>query len=116
MLNDIEKKNPFSVPENYFQNFNSEIMDKLPEKEVQQKKIVPLWRSITKWTAAAAVVTGIAFIGVNFLDSRKSDDTITANATSTPEDSTNNMESDYYQFLEDEAIRIAYNDDFLDSF
>lgn len=113
MLNNIEKKNPFRVPENYFQDFNNEIMDKLPEKKVQ-KKIVPLWKPITKWVAAAAVVAGIAVLGTNYIDnhSPNTNNFSTENATST-DDKSVSIQNDYYQFLEDDATLLVYRDDVL---
>jgi len=59
-LNNSDKKaNPFKVPENYFENFKTEMMDKLPEKK--QIKTVPLWRKVLPWTAVAAVFSGIMY-------------------------------------------------------
>lgn len=116
MLDNKEKKNPFSVPENYFQNFNNEIMNKLPEREGARKKIVPLWKPVTKWVAVAAVVTGIAFVGVNHMDMKSGSPVSTimqaeSNATSTG-DSEEAIENDYYLYLEEEATRLAYRDSF----
>ncbi|MDU1903938.1 MAG: hypothetical protein E6772_04070 [Dysgonomonas sp.] len=111
MLDNTNKKNPFSVPENYFQNFNSEIMNMLPEKQVDnKKKIVPLWKSVTKWGAAAAVVAGLALFGVNYMnnESKKSTDPILAD-----DQNENAIENEYYEFLESEAIRVAYSDTFF---
>lgn len=112
MLDNTNKKNPFSVPENYFQNFNSEIMNSLPEKEKKdnEKKIIPLWKSVTKWGAAAAVVAGLALFGVNYM---KSDSQSTGEAVYANEQGTNSVDNEYYEFLEDEAIRIAYHDAFF---
>lgn len=59
-LNNSDKKvNPFKVPENYFENFKMDMMDKLPEK--RQTKTIPLWRKVLPWTAVAAVFSGIMY-------------------------------------------------------
>lgn len=110
MLNNIEKNNPFKVPENYFQNFNEEIMNKLPEKKVQ-KKIVPLWRSAGKWIAAAAVVTGIAILGTNYMDNHSPDiNKFSTEGTVNTNENLTSVENDYYQFLEDDATQLVYRD------
>lgn len=110
MLNNIEKNNPFRVPENYFQNFNEEIMNKLPEKKVQ-KKIVPLWRSAGKWVAAAAVVAGIAVLGTNYIENHSPDiNSFSTESTIGTDDHLVSLENDYYQFLEDDATQLAYRD------
>jgi len=109
MLDNKNKKNPFSVPENYFQNFNAEIMNNLPEKEVNKKKIVPLWKTISRWTAVAAAITGLAFVGMHYMDSNTHQpiDTVDSNYAS---DDTETLENDYYLFLEEDATRMAYRD------
>lgn len=112
MLNNMDKNTPFRVPENYFQNFNAEIMSKLPEKE-KRNKTIPLWRSITKWSAAAAVVIGVAAVGLSQLNERNNNAT---NNTSTEVLSNSeqlaSIQNDYYLFLEDEATQMIYKDSF----
>lgn len=110
MLNNKEKNNPFRVPENYFQNFNEEIMNKLPEKR-EQKKIVPLWKSVGKWVAAAAVVTGIAVLGTNYIENHSPDiNNFSKENSIAADDNLASRENDYYQFLEDDATQYAYRD------
>lgn len=107
MINNKDNKNPFGVPENYFQSFNMEIMDKLPEKEAP-RKVIPLWKTISKWSAAAAIVAGIATFGINYMESNLSQTTNTqANKEGSP-----SIESEYYNFLEQEATQLAYIDSF----
>jgi hypothetical protein len=111
MLENKYNKNPFNVPENYFRDFNSGIMDNLPEKKPIQsgkRKVVPLWKSISKWAAAAAVVSGMAFLGTRYIDDTRqnSPNNIQRNTLVSDE----NIANDYYQFLEEEATRVAYRD------
>lgn len=108
MLNNIDKKNPFKTPENYFANFNTEIMDKLPEINNQVKK-VPLWRSITKWSAAAAILAAVSLVGFNYIESAESQ-----KKASEQKENTASVENDYYQFIEDEATLLAYKDSFYE--
>lgn len=111
MLNDNDKRNPFRVPENYFENFNLEIMDKLPEKAPSVKK-VPLWRSITTWSAAAAVFVAVSLVGINYLESNNSHPTTIESGSTT--DTTASLENDYYDFIEEEATLLAYKDSFYE--
>ena len=56
----IGKKNPFTVPENYFENFTQELMDKLPTKEaVLQTEAPTLWQRVKPWLYMAAMFCGI---------------------------------------------------------
>lgn len=110
MLNNIEKNNPFRVPENYFRNFNEEIMNKLPEK-MECKKTVPLWKAVSKWVAAAAVVTGIALLGTNYMENHSSDiNNLSKENSVMTNDNLVSRENDYYQFLEDDATLLVYRD------
>ena len=36
-------ENPFTVPEGYFANFTEQLMDKLPEREIQPAPQLTLW-------------------------------------------------------------------------
>lgn len=60
ILQKIGKKNPFTVPENYFENFTQELMDKLPAKEaVLQTEAPTLWQEVKPWLYMAAMFCGI---------------------------------------------------------
>ena len=60
ILQKIGKKNPFTVPENYFENFTQELMDKLPAKEaVLQTEAPTLWHQVKPWLYMAAMFCGI---------------------------------------------------------
>ena len=60
ILQKIGKKNPFTVPENYFENFTQELMDKLPAKEaILQTEAPTLWQRVKPWLYMAAMFCGI---------------------------------------------------------
>ena len=60
ILQKIGKKNPFTVPENYFENFTQELMDKLPAKEaVLQTEAPTLWQRVKPWLYMTAMFCGI---------------------------------------------------------
>ena len=60
ILQKIGKKNPFTVPENYFENFTQELMDKLPAKEaVLQTEAPTLLQRVKPWLYMAAMFCGI---------------------------------------------------------
>lgn len=113
MLSNIDKnKSPFKVPENYFENFNADIMNKLPEKESPKAKIVPLWKKVAPWAAVAAIFVGVLFFtGVFNQDadiqplaqSEEPESVITNGIASS-------FEEDYYLFLEDEISKSQYRE------
>ena len=60
ILQNIGKKNPFTVPEHYFEDFTQELMDKLPAKEtILQAEESTLWLRIKPWLYMAAMFCGI---------------------------------------------------------
>ena len=55
----LQGREPFKVPENYFENFTSELMDKLPEQEPMQPEEITLWTKVRPWIYMAAMFVGI---------------------------------------------------------
>lgn len=104
---DNNKKNPFTVPEAYFESFNASIMDKLPEKQTKVVKIVPLWKKVLPWTAVAAVFAGVIF-STGILNQIASDNKFVVKDIK--EATSHSLEDDFYLFLQDEATSSAYSD------
>jgi hypothetical protein len=62
LLENINKKNPFTVPEGYFENLTTRIMDTLPEKNIEDAPVkIGVWKKVTPWIYSAAMLCGIAF-------------------------------------------------------
>lgn len=60
LLKRVGTKNPFKVPENYFENFASNLMTKLPKKEPDSAPLnITLWQRIKPWIYMAAMFAGI---------------------------------------------------------
>lgn len=57
-------KNPFSVPEGYFDQLVPEVMNRLPEKERPAfvRKEPTMWEKVKPWIYMAAMFVGAAFI------------------------------------------------------
>ena len=116
MLDNLNKsQNPFKVPENYFQNFNAEIMDKLPAKEIPAVKKIPLWKKVVPWTAVAAAFIGVLFLTGVFNSNTTSDPTLAGIAQQTGDINVNDdsiliseEEDIFYAFLEDEVLKAQY--------
>lgn len=64
LLKKIGKESSFTVPDGYFENLTSEIMDKLPEKaEVALREVEPTtWSRMKPWAYMAAMFVGAALI------------------------------------------------------
>lgn len=117
-----ETKNPFKVPENYFAQFNEEIMNRLPEKEIVAPRTVSLWEKAKPWVYLAALFVGLYFT-VNFLKKAPGNDNTAENQVAiqqTLSGSGNTIdnywstvqitEEEFYQYLEEQLIDDSYFD------
>lgn len=78
-LSELERKNPFTVPEGYFENFTENLMAKLPEREVVTEPTVRTFDKIRPWLYMAAFFAGLALIFKVIVG-----DTFTGEATTRP--------------------------------
>jgi hypothetical protein len=121
-LREIEKsKNPFKVPENYFAQFNEEIMNRLPEKEIVKPRTVPLWDKVKPWVYMAAMFIGL-YITINFLSQQNGQSTMASGDTAIQQTLTGSpqaenywstvqiTEEEFYQYLEEQIIDDSYFD------
>ena len=118
-LSEIEKRNPFTVPEDYFSRLNEHIMNFLPEKEIIKPKKVSMWDKAKPWVYMAAMFMGI-FFTIQLL---------TRNAVNQQQDSVNQIatiqstqftddywskvqisEEEFYQYLEEQLVKDGYYD------
>lgn len=65
----VGQKNPFTVPEGYFDQLTSQVMSQLPERR-QKSRVVQL----RKWFYAAACVTAVAVMGLTYHFHQQADD------------------------------------------
>lgn len=107
MLDKIKKENPFKVPENYFDNFHSEIMGKIQEEKAPKK--VSLWKKALPWTGVAAVLCGI-IISISILTSNKDTGYTAQSDDKNPEMYASTDEDYFMMFLEDETLNDSYNE------
>lgn len=63
LLKKYGTKNPFTVPEGYFENFSKELMNKLPDKKqtASLHEETTVWQRIKPWVYMAAMFCGLMF-------------------------------------------------------
>ena len=121
-LENIDKSNPFRVPENYFAQFNEDIMYKLPVKlkPVIEPKRVTLWNKARPWVYAAAIFV-LMFVGIQFykysVNNRINNKQV---ASTQPQafkgnidkywSTVNISEDEFYQYLENQLTEDSYYD------
>ena len=64
ILKKIGTENPFRVPEGYFENLTSEVMNRLPEKEklIAVQTEPTMWQKVRPWLYMTAMFIGAALI------------------------------------------------------
>lgn len=56
-ISDLEKRNPFKVPENYLEDFTENFMARLPEEhKLPSPRRLSLWNRIVPYLSTAAVI------------------------------------------------------------
>ncbi len=128
-LQEIDKtKNPFKVPENYFAQFNEEIMNLLPEKEFVAPRPVPMWDRVRPWVYMAAMFIGL-YVTINFLTQNRDNERLTTSQTATEQTLTGTSQADnnywstvqvteeeFYQYLEEQMVEEDYYDYLYDQY
>ena len=64
ILKKIGTENPFRVPDGYFENLTSEVMNRLPEKEklIAVQTEPTMWQKVRPWLYMTAMFIGAALI------------------------------------------------------
>lgn len=118
-LNEIDKKNPFTVPENYFSRFNDEIMNRLPEKKIVKPKKVTMWDKAKPWVYMAAMFLGMFFMIQLLTKNTGNRQQNSANqaagiqSTQFTDDYWSTVhitEEEFYQYLEEQLVNDGYYD------
>ena len=111
-LSEIDKRNPFTVPEDYFARFNEEIMNRLPEKEIVKPKTVSMWDRAKPWVYMAAMFMGI-FFTIQLLTRNTTNQVATISSTQFTDDYWSTVqitEEEFYQYLEEQLVNDGYYD------
>lgn len=110
-LDKIRKKNPFKVPEGYFEGLSDQIMTQLPQKVEIESYVPTLWERVKPWTYMAAMFVGIALMIKMFVGTPSEPLSSGITLTSGAE-----ME-EFYQYYEDELTKNMYHESiYLDGF
>jgi hypothetical protein len=72
-LNEIPGRNPFKVPENYFDEVNRQIISSTSGNN-SEFKVIPMFRKLKPYLAIAALVSGFVLIGYTSLRLIQSND------------------------------------------
>lgn len=108
-ISDIENRNPFTVPDNYFDNIGNEIMKNLPEKEYPEPIKVTMWAKVKPWIYMAAMFVGAYFMLQILV---KTSDFNIGNGQKTDQywSEMQITEDEFYDYIEGQLINDGYYD------
>ncbi|MDR0394284.1 MAG: hypothetical protein LBH77_03905 [Tannerella sp.] len=123
-LDELKDRNPFRVPDGYFESFTENMMSRLPEKPVEKGSVISVYDRVKPWLYMAAAFTGIILL-FNVLN-RASDvlpenrDTQAGTIFTTPLSSTESEadeNTEFLEYIEDmyvDKYALSYIDDFYE--
>ncbi|MDR0834240.1 MAG: hypothetical protein LBN93_08685 [Candidatus Symbiothrix sp.] len=98
-MKDIDKKNPFSVPEGYFDGLTDQIMAQLPARHTETAVKRTMWQQMKPWTYMAAMFAGISLM-INMFVKQPQPLDLRADA---------DIEA-FYQYYEDQVSNSIYHE------
>jgi hypothetical protein len=98
-MKDIDKKNPFAVPEGYFDSLTDQMMAQLPARHTETTVKRTLWKQMEPWIYMAAMFTGISLM-INTFVQRPQPLDLTADA---------DIEA-FYQYYEEQVSNSIYHE------
>lgn len=111
---EIGNKNPFKVPEGYFDKLNQQLLEQLDTTEVEVARKVNMWDRVKPWIYLAAMFCGIALMFNIFYNNQPdSEDRFAESLHKSHYQSVILSEEDYddfYDFLEYQAIEQSYHE------
>lgn len=117
-LTDIDSKNPFTVPESYFETLSDQVMSRLPDREVSHPIKVSIWTKAKPLVYMAAMFIGTYFIIQVMFKSTDGQQAMSVDSgvvESQYISSTDNYwsnvqvsEDEFYNYLEDQLVDDGY--------
>jgi len=62
ILDELKGKNPFKVPDGYFEGLTEQIMAQIPEVSLKETKVISLLDRVRPWLYLAGAVAGLLLI------------------------------------------------------
>jgi len=124
-LDELLNRQPFRVPEGYFEGFTDELMSRIPEKTVSEPEIISIYTRIKPFLYLAAMFVG-AIIMVNIIGKMKSGSPEDDNGTpvntglvsSVNDPAGISEDAEFLEYIEEmyvDKYALSYIDDFMEN-
>ena len=116
-LDELMNRQPFRVPEGYFEGFTADIMSRLPEKTVPKVKTISLYDRVKPWLYMAALFAGAIILFNIFSGKNATQDTNDGMAMTTNSNIvTETDDAEFLEYIEDmytDKYALSYIDDYM---
>lgn len=113
---EMKKNNPFTVPSDYFETFNKDILLQIKSVETSVGTKRKSLYNYLKWIGGCAAII-VLILGYRFAIVDNTTNSVTNSILCVSEDNESSrdtkvasMQNDYYLFIEDEAMQHMYKD------
>ena len=116
-LDELMNRQPFRIPEGYFESFTDDFMSRLPKKSVSEAKKISLYDRVKPWLYMAAMFAG-AIILFNIYNGVKSSSPDLKNGVYDTKANVAEIEGDaeFLEYIEDmyvDKYALSYIDDYM---
>ena len=116
-LDELMNRQPFRVPEGYFEGFTADIMSRLPEKTVSEVKTISLYDRVKPWLYMAALFAGAIILFNIFSGKNATQDTNDGMAMTTNSNIvTETDDAEFLEYIEDmytDKYALSFIDDYM---
>jgi hypothetical protein len=119
-LKEFGDKNPFCIPDGYFENFAENMMNRLPDLPAEQPEVISIYDRVKPWLYMAAVFGGliILFNVLNRTSGISPNDKSPLEKAVLPVSSSDAEEDEFMEYIEDmytDKYALSYIDYFMDN-
>ena len=115
IIDTLRDRQPFRVPDGYFEDFTEDLMRRLPKKIASESKVISIYDRIKPWLYIAAIFVGIIFVIYFF--NKTSEHSNVSVLSSIRTDLDENDDADFFEIFEEmyvDKYTLSYIiDDFL---
>ncbi|MDR1381319.1 MAG: hypothetical protein LBJ47_07550 [Tannerella sp.] len=124
-LKEFKDRNPFRIPDGYFENFAENMTNRLPDVPAKQPDVISLYDRVKPWLYMAAAFAGLVILfnvlnrtAETPLDDNGSPEKTTMPVSSLYPESEADENDEFLEYIEDmytDKYALSYIDDFMDN-
>lgn len=124
-LDELKDRNPFRVPDGYFESFTENMMSRLPEKTVAEPNVISIYDRVKPWLYMAAAFVGLILLfnvlnktAGTFTENKDTQDVTIVTVSPFGMESEADENAEFLEYIEDmyvDKYALSYIDDFMNN-